>query len=174
MGAEPRATIRCVAAAHSQAEQGLKDTQPALVEMRARAYRGCTVGGVGGDQRRVERRRAMAAAVELGRAATMASVRAAGDDVARPLSALHHATEPPRKRWTCMQMKSLDLKLGPAHVHSWNELAESSLEPCGTPAGSKGSPRPGGRTVAGARGAFKKIPGEGKGLTFNSSALLAV
>ena len=132
--------------------------------MRARAYRGCTVGGVGGDQRRVERRRAMAAAVELGRAATMASVRAAGDDVARPLSALHHATEPPRKRWTCMQMKSLDLKLGPAHVHSWNELAESSLEPCGTPAGSKGSPRPGGRTVAGARGAFKKIPGTGKGL----------
>ena len=91
----------------------------------------------------------MAAAVELGRAATMASVRAAGDDVARPLSALHHATEPPRKRWTCMQMKSLDLELGPAHVHSWNELAESSLEPCGTPAGSKGSPRPGGRTVAG-------------------------
>ena len=53
----------------------------------------------------------MAAAVELGRAATMASVRAAGDDVARPLSALHHATEPPRKRWTCMQMKSLDLVL---------------------------------------------------------------
>ena len=96
MGAEPRATIRCVAAAHSQAEQGLKDTLPALHQMRARAYRGCTVGGVGGDQRRVERRRAMAAAVELGRAATMASVRAAGDDVARPLSALHHATEPPR------------------------------------------------------------------------------
>ena len=45
MGAEPRATIRCVAAAHSQAEQGLKDTLTGLVEMRARAYRGCTVGG---------------------------------------------------------------------------------------------------------------------------------
>ena len=159
MSAGPRATIGRVAAAHSQGEQGLKDTLPALVQLRACTYRRCTVGGGGGDQRRVERRRAMAAAVELGRAATMASVRAAGDDVARPLSALHHATEPPRKRWTCMQMKSLDLKLGPAHVHSWNELAESSLEPCGTPAGSKGSPRPGGRTVAGARGAFKKIPG---------------
>ena len=164
MGAEPRATIRCVAAAHSQAEQGLKDTLTDWCKMRARAYRGCTFGGVGGDQRRVERRRAMAAAVELGRAATMASVRAAGDDVARPLSALHHATEPPRKRWTCMQIKCFHFELGPAHAHSWNELAESSLEPCGTPAGSKGSPRPGGRTVAGARGAFKKIPGTGKGL----------
>ena len=166
MGAEPRATIRCVAAAHSQAEQGLKDTQPGLVEMRARAYRGCTVGGVGGDQRRVERRRAMAAAVELGRAATMASVRAAGDDVARPLSALHHATEPPRKRWTCMQMKSLDLVLDLAHVHSWNELAESSLEPCGTPAGSKGSPRPGGRTTGGSEGRIQKDSRGGKGLTY--------
>ena len=85
MSAGPRATIRCVAAAHSQGEQGLKDTLPALVQLRACTYRRCTVGGGGGDQRRVERRRAMAAAVELGRAATMASVRAAGDDVARLL-----------------------------------------------------------------------------------------
>ena len=83
MGAGPRATIRCVAAAHSQGEQGLKDNLPALLQVsRCRLTQG-TVGGVGGDQRRVERRRAMAAAVELGRAATMASVRAAGDDVAR-------------------------------------------------------------------------------------------
>ena len=107
----------------------------------------------------------MAAAVGLGRAATMASVRAAGDDVARPLSRQHDLTGRQWKRWTCMQMKSFDRELGPAHVHSWNELTESSLEPCGTPAGSKGSPRPGGRTVAGARGAFKKIPGGGKGLS---------
>ena len=83
MSAEPRATMRGIAAAHSQGEQGLKDNLPALLQVsRCRLTQG-TVGGVGGDQRRVERRRAMAAAVGLGRTATMASVRAAGDDVAR-------------------------------------------------------------------------------------------
>ena len=49
-----------------------------------------------------------------------------------------------------MQIKCFHFELGPAHAHSWNELAESSLEPCGAPRGSKGSPRPGGRTLAGA------------------------
>ena len=164
MSAGPRATIRCIAAAHSQGEQGLKDNLPALLQVsRCRLTQG-TVGGVGGDQRRVETRRAMAAAVELGRAATMASVRAAGDDVARPLSRQHDLTGRQWKRWTCMQMKFFYLELGPAHVHSWNEPTESSLKPCGTPAGSKGSPRTGGRTWRGARGTFKKIPGVGKGL----------
>ena len=163
MGAEPRATIRCVAAAHPQGEQGLKDTISSNVQMRACAYRRCTFGGGGGDQRRVGRRRAMAAAVELGRAATMASVREAGDDIARPASRLHGLTGPLWKRWTCMQIICFDFELGPAHVYSWNELAESSLEPCGTPAGSKGSPRTGGRTWRGARGAFKRIPGRERG-----------
>ena len=164
MSAEPRATMRGVAAAHSQGEQGLKDNLPALLQVsRCRLTQG-TVGGVGGDQRRVERRRAMAAAVGLGRAATMASVRAAGDDVARPLSRQHDLTGRQWKRCTCMQMKFFYLELGPAHVHSWNEPTESSLKPCGTPAGSKGSPRTGGRTWRGARGTFKKIPGVGKGI----------
>ena len=66
-----------------------------------------------------------------------------------------------------MQIKFFYLELGPAHVHSWNEPTESSLKPCGTPAGSKGSPRTGGRTWRGARGAFKKILGSGKGLSLN-------
>ena len=88
MSAGPRATIGCVAAAHSQGEQGLKDNLPALLQLRRCRLRRCTVGGGGGDQRRVERRRAMAAAVGLGRTATVASVRATGDDVARP----HHAS----------------------------------------------------------------------------------
>ena len=164
MSAEPRATMRGVAAAHSQGEQGLKDNLPALLQVsRCRLTQG-TVGGVGGDQRRVERRRAMAAAVELGRAATMASVRAAGDDVARPLSRQHDLTGREWKRWTCMQMKSFYLELGPAHVHSWNEPTESSLKPCGTPAGSKGSPRTGGRTWRGAEGASAQSTGaEGRG-----------
>ena len=52
----------------------------------------------------------MAAAVGLGRAATMASVRAAGDDVARPLSRQHDLTGRQWKRWTCMQMKTLMLE----------------------------------------------------------------
>ena len=164
MSAGPRATIRCVAAAHSQGEQGLKDTLPSQAQFRACAYRRCTVGGDGGDQRRVERRRAMAAAVGLGRAATMASVRAAGDDVARPLSRQHDLTGRQWKRWTCMQMKSFYLELGPAHVHSGTAPTESSLKPCGTPAGSKGSPRTGGRTWRGAEGASAQSTGGGKGL----------
>ena len=90
MSAEPRATMRGVAAAHSQGEQGLKDTFQDWLQVRACAYRRCTVGGGGGDQRRVERRRAMAAAVGLGRTATVASVRATGDDVARLL----HLSDP--------------------------------------------------------------------------------
>ena len=85
MSAGPRATIRCIAAAHSQGEQGLKDTFQHWCKSALAAYRRCTVGGVGGDQRRVERRRAMAAAVGLGRTATVASVRATGDDVAQLL-----------------------------------------------------------------------------------------
>ena len=90
MSAGPRATIRCIAAAHSQGEQGLKDNLPALLQVsRCRLTQG-TVGGVGGDQRRVERRRAMAAAVGLGRTATVASVRATGDDVAQLL----HVSDP--------------------------------------------------------------------------------
>ena len=90
MSAEPRATMRGVAAAHSQGEQGLKDNLPALLQVsRCRLTQG-TVGGGGGDQRRVERRRAMAAAVGLGRTATVASVRATGDDVARLL----HVSDP--------------------------------------------------------------------------------
>ena len=105
----------------------------------------------------------MAAAVELGRAATMASVREAGDDIARPASRLHGLTGPLWKRWTCMQIICFDFELGPAHVYSWNELAESSLEPCGTPAGSKGSPLPDGRTVAGSEGRSNDFLGAGKG-----------
>ena len=35
---EPRATIRGVAAAHPQGEQGLKDTLKVLMQIRARAY----------------------------------------------------------------------------------------------------------------------------------------
>ena len=35
---EPRATIRWVAAAHPQGEQGLKDTLPGEMQIRARAY----------------------------------------------------------------------------------------------------------------------------------------
>ena len=90
MSAEPRATMRGVAAAHSQGEQGLKDNLPALLQVsRCRLTQG-TVGGGGGDQRRVERRRAMAAAVGLGRTATVASVRATGDDVAQLL----HVSDP--------------------------------------------------------------------------------
>ena len=62
-------------------------------------------------------------------------------------------------------MKFFYLELGPPRMKSWNEPTESSLKPCGTPAGSKGSPRTGGRTWRGARGAFKKILGPRKGLT---------
>ena len=63
-----------------------------------------------------------------------------------------------------MHIKFFYLELGPPRMKSWNEPTESSLKPCGTPAGSKGSPRTGGRTWRGAEGAFKKIPGAGKGL----------
>ena len=157
MGAESRATIRCVAPAHSQGEQGLKDTIPAMMQMRACAYRRCTFGGGGGDLRRVERRRAMAPAVELGRAATMASVRAAGDDVARPLSDPSGLLCLPGKDWVACNGMFVELVLGMAEVDSWKELTESFLKPCGTPAGSKGSPLPGGRTVTWSEEAFKRI-----------------
>jgi hypothetical protein len=94
----------------------------------------------------------MAAAVGLGRTATVASVRATGDDVPRP----HHLSMSQSMRnekdsFGC-QKKFFYLDFGPPRMKSWNEPTESSLKPCGTPAGSKGSPRPGGRTVAGARG----------------------
>ena len=84
MSAGPRATMRGVAAAHSQGEQGLKDTFQHWCNCALARTAGAQleVVVVIRDQRRVERRRAMAAAVGLGRTATMASVRAAGDDVA--------------------------------------------------------------------------------------------
>ena len=71
-----------------------------------------------------------------------------------------------------MHIKFFYLELGPPRMKSWNEPTESSLKPCGTPAGSKGSPRTGGRTWRGARGAFKKIPGVGKGLSHKVFLLL--
>ena len=98
----------------------------------------------------------MVAAVELGRAATMASVRAAGDDVAPPLSGPSGLLCLPGKDWVACNGMFVEIVLGMAEVDSWKELTESFLKPCGTPAGSKGSPRPGGRTVAGAREAIQK------------------
>lgn len=107
----------------------------------------------------------MAAAVELGRAATMASVRAAGDDVARrhrtPLATIWL----PGKDWVACNGMFVELVLGMAEVDSWKELIESFLKPCGTPAGSKGSPLPDGRTVAGSEGRSNDFLGAGKGLS---------
>ena len=95
----------------------------------------------------------------------MASVRAAGDDVARPPS------DPsglacsclPGKDWVACNGMFVELVLGMAEVDSWKELTESFLKPCGTPAGSKGSPLPGGRTVTWSEEAFKRFSGVGKG-----------
>ena len=63
-----------------------------------------------------------------------------------------------------MHIKFFYLELGPPRMKSWNEPTESSLKPCGTPAGSKGSPRTGGRTWRGAEGASAQSTGGGKGL----------
>ena len=59
----------------------------------------------------------------------------------------------------------VEIVLGMAEVDSWKELTESFLKPCGTPAGSKGSHLPGGRTVTWSEEAFKRFLGAGKGLS---------
>ena len=110
----------------------------------------------------------MAPAVELGRAATMASVRASGDDVARPLSDPSGLLCLPGKDWVACNGMFVEIVRGMAEVDSWKELIESFLKPCGPPAGSKGrrlSRVPGwtDRTVTcGARRHSNEFPGTGK------------
>ena len=104
----------------------------------------------------------MAPAIEVGRAATMASVRAAGDDVARPASNPSGLLCLPGKDWVACNGMFVEIVRGMAEVDSWKELIESFLKPCGTPAGSKGSPLPGGRTVTWSEEAFKRFLRGGK------------